>query len=432
MQRLQDIDYTAATYTVHGSPVDIGLYEQVWDDGSYVFFGYHDENRPEVTIAGQPVRLRVEIVPEGAPERTNPFLPYIKTGQNTVTWYENAASTLSAAFAFLQEFEENRPYLVDGSLNSRIEKYYNHPEFISLLNTFRTIIEDESLSPSRKAEQKVSVFLSLLQILENTHIPDEFKYEESDFFLSVLKLEEHVKELIEESDSAPQNFNADFRLAARHLVEALGAIHNDHRNVARRMTELPSESEREALLHVLEELAQIMTLEKNSVEALGKIERELVLCRLVWETPFIDWQTRLDCATRAVSILSDAIDRVGTAALESRKRHAAIPDLTHFIAEVNSQLGKFDKTGFTTLAGLVADWFHENEKDGAGRELSPVKAELADSIVLHTLLASVTEKAGKISTSFHLSLSGDVSEHSGHMYVRVDDGLIREMKLLEL
>ena len=429
MQTLQDVDYTAVTCAIHGTPVTIGLYEQVWDDGSYIFFGYHDENTPDVTIAGQKVRLRIEIIPEGAPERINPFLPYVEPGQTTVTWYENATDTLSAAFAFLQDFEENRPYLVDGSLNSKLEKFYNHQDFIGLLNIFLTIVEDERLSASKKAEQKILVFLSLLQILENTQIPDEFKYEESDFFLGVLKLEEHVKELIEEAGSNPQNFTTDFYEVAQHLVRTLNTIHNDHRNVARRLVELPSEAERTAILHVLEELAQIQTLDKNSVEALLKIERELQLCQLVWETPFIDWQTRLDCATRAVNILSDAIDRAGTAAIESRKRHANIPDLSRFVSEINNQLAKFDKTGFATMADLVADRFYDNANDGAEVKLPLTGKELADSVVLHTLLVSIAEKAGKISTSFHLSLSGGETNDTRQMYVQIDDGIIREIKL---
>ena len=427
MQSLQDIYYTALTCTIHGRPVNIGLYEQVWDDGSYIFFGYRDENGPDVTIAGQNARLRIEIIPEGAPERTNPFLPYVKPGQNTVSWYENATDTLSAAFAFLQDFEENRPWLVDGSLNSRLEEFYSHEDFVSLLDIFLDIMEDERMPASKKTEQKILVFLSLLQILENTHIPDEFKYEESDFFLGVLKLEEHVRELIEEAGSNPQNFSAHFNETARHLVETLNTIHNDHRNVARRLVEMPSEDEREIILHVLEELDLIKALDKNSIEALLKIERELQLCRIIWETSFIDWQTRLDCATRAVNILSDAIDRVGTAAIESRKRHANIPDLTRFITEINNQLAKFDKTGFTGMIALIREQFHDGTNEAAGIGLPAVEIALTDEISLHTLLVSVTEKSGKISTAFHLSLSISGADDLRHMYVQIDGGIIREL-----
>lgn len=430
-ETLEDIVTEPFVCTIHGSDVVFGLYDQVWDDGSYVFCGYNTKNDPRITIAGQNIPLQVEIIPKGAPERTNPFLLSLKKGQNTVTWYENALGTLSAAFIFLREFEEKRSLLLDGTLNSETEKHYNHEDLTSQLGVFSQVLKDDSLSFSSKVILLAPVLTSIRRILEINRIPDELKYEESIFYLNVLKLQEHVQRLIEKTDKTDEDIIPDFRLIAEHLADVLREIKDDHENVARGREPIPTNEEKTALLAMLEELARIMDMKKGTKQAMQHIERKLEFCQKIWSTPSFDWQTRLDSATRAVDFISDAISQVEAAAIESKKRYTVLPDLTHYAEKINTHLAEFDQTGYNAITSPIAERFLSsiNEARKAIDHLPITKEELIATLRINSLLVSVTEKDTELTTATHLYLADNDYTHALHyMYVLILNNHIHEMK----
>ncbi|MDL2284707.1 hypothetical protein LJC19_06165 [Oxalobacter sp. OttesenSCG-928-P03] len=432
-ETLEDIVSAPVTCTIHGTTVEFGLYDQQWDDGSYIFCGYNTTNNPKITIAGQPVGLVAEIIPEGAPERTNPFLASLPEGQNTVVWYANALATLSAAFFFLREFEEKRGFLLDGTLNSETEKYYNYEDLQSQLDSFSQVMRNNTITFSRKVERLAPILTSIRRILEINRIPDNLKYEESTFYLNVLKLQEHVQWLIGETDKTDEDIIPDFRLIAEHLADVLTEIHDDHQSVARGREPFPTEEEKQAILQTLEELAAIQSLPKDSIKAMQQTGKKLELYQKIWSSPAVDWQTRLDAATRAVDIISDAISRMEAAAIESKKRHAILPDLSRYVDEINARIDELDTTGLAAITGPMADRFLPGIND-ARKTIGQdplTKDTLARSIRLNSLLASVTENETGLTTTLHLYLTdGEYPRAMHYMYVMIASGRIQEMKLL--
>ncbi len=431
-ETLEDIIAEPVLCTIHDADVELSLHDQVWDDGSYLFFGYNAKNDPLVTIAGQIASLQVEIIPDGAPERTHPFLSAISEGE-AITWYENALKTLSSAFVFLREFEEKRFFLLDGSLNSETEKYYNRPDLQDRLDTFSSVMRDNSLPFSRKAEQLAPVLTDLEHILAANRIPDELKYEESLFYLIILRLQKHVQWLIGETGKTEENDLPGFSLRARHLADVLKNIKDDHENVARGRIPVPTNEEKAAILKILEEHAGIMAMEKGSQEAIAHIGRELELCQKIWTTPFVDWQTRLDSATRAVNLISDAINDTEAAALESKKRHAAMPELSRYIKEANVRIKELDETGYAAITGPIADRFLANiNETRRSLEKAPLtREELAAVLKINSIRVSITEKDGALSTSICLYLADNSYTYALHyLSVLISNGRIQEMKIL--
>ncbi|NLC24042.1 MAG: hypothetical protein GX776_06195 [Oxalobacter sp.] len=432
-ETLEDIMTEPFTCTIYGADTEFGLYDQVWDDGSYIFYGYQTKNDPRITIVGQTISLQAEIIPEGAPERTNPFLLSRKKDQNTVTWYENALGTLSAAFVFLREFEEKRGFLLDGTLNSKTEKYYNHEDLISQLDSFSAVLRDNTLPFSRKVELLAPVLTSIRRILQINRIPDELKYEESVFYLNVLKLQEHVQWLIEETDKTNEDIIPDFRLIAEHLADVLTEIKDDHENVARGREPVPTSEEKTALLEIMEEAARIIDMKKGSKQAMQHIGRKLELCQKIWSSPTVDWQTRLDYATRAIDFISDAINEMEAAAIDSKKRHAKIPALSRYAEEINTCLAEFDKTGYAAITGPVAERFLSSINATRKAIDNPplTKEALGAALKINSLLVSVTEKDDELSTSLHLYLADNDYTYALHyLYVLILNGKIHEMKII--
>ena len=430
---LEDVKTEFRTCSIYGADVLLGLYDQVWDDGSYFFCGYHSKNNPRITIAGQQIPLQVEIIPEGAPERTNPFLASRKKGNNTVTWYENAIGTLSSAFVFLREFEENRGFLLDGTLDSEIEKYYNHEDLTSQLDSFSSVLKDSTLSFSRKVERIAPVLTSIRRILQINRIPDQLKYEESTFYLNVLKLQEHVQRLIAETDKTDEDIIPDFRLIAEHLADVLQEIKDNHENLARGREPVSGDEEKKRIFATLEELAQIMDMKKGSKQATQHIGRKLKLCQEVWSMPSVDWQTRLDYATYAVDFIHDAINRMEAAAIESKKRHATIPDLSRHLAEINIRLAEFDQTGYAAIIGPIANRFLSGINETRKHIGQPLltKNRLAKALRINSLLISVTEQNGGLSNAIHLHLSDSDDTHAlHHLYVLILNDRIHKMKII--
>lgn len=433
-EKLEDIVSIPVTATIHGAAVEFGLYDQLWGDGSYIFHGYKSKNNPKLTLSGQQVSLQVKIFPQGTPQRSNPFLASVKPNHTTVVWYENALPILSAAFTFLREFEEKRRFLLDGSLDSETEKYYNYADLSSQLNAFTAVMRNNTLEFSKKVYELAPILTSIRRILEINRIPDHLKYEESTFYLNVLKLQEHVQWLIEETDKTEEDIIPDFKLIAQHLTDVLNDIHNDHQNVARGRESSASTEEKEQILKALDELAHIKILEKGSHEAMQQIGRELELCQEIWSNPKVDWQTRLDCATQAVDLISDAISQMEASAIANKKRYAQIPDLSRFINEANEQLAELSEAGLPPLFAPLADQFLASINEArqkAGEEGVLSREELINAIRLNSMLLSISEKNGQLESSLGLYLTDTEYIRSVHyMHILLRNGQIQEMKLL--
>lgn len=433
-QTLEDILSIPFACAIHGVNVKIGLYDQQWEDGSYLFYGYSSQDEPAIAIAGQTVRLQIEIIPQGAPKRTNPFLSSIAKGQNTVAWYENAPATLADADAFLKEFEEKRGFLFNGALNSEIRKHYNHKDLHTQLDAFSAVMQNTGLTFPQKVLSLAPILIAIRRILEANRIPDELKYEESLFYLNVLHIQKHVQSLIETtSRQTPDSILSEFLRIVQNLADTLEAIREDHQRIARSREPRPTEQERQAIFHLLDEHTGITALEKDSPQAMQHIGRDLELCREIWSTPTVDWQTRLNCATRAVDILLDAINRMEAAAIASKKRHATIPNLSRIIQEINARLDELDQGGLAAIIPIVATRFLGGiNKAGktAGQNQPFTKESLADAMRLNHLLITVTEKEGALSTSLHLYLACDEPPHTlPTTHVLIQNGKIHGMKL---
>ncbi len=428
---LKKIHTKPFTCSIHGTSIELALNDQLWDDGSYLFLGYNTKKPQQIIIAGHPANLHIEIIPEDAPQRKNPFSLSQKEGQDTIVWYENALTTLSAAYDFLKEFEEKQSFILNGTLNSEIEKYYDHEKFVEQLDFFSQILKNHTFTFAKKTELLKPVFISIKQILENCHIPDNLKYEESFFFQNIIELQKHVQVIIEETLKTKEDIIPDFKSLARHLADTLKIIHNNHQNVIQSRKLSQTNKEINTIEKTCYELNQILSEKKELQQAMPHIEYELALCKNVWNNSAIDWQTRLNAATHAVERISDAIDLAESTAIENKKQYAIIPDLSRFTIEINKQIKELDKTGFKAIASPIADRFlpniNENRKSTGLNKI--VRQDFVDNMKIDSLYIVVTENNGQNTTTLHLYLTNTYTQH--FLYVLILNNKIFKMKLTE-
>ncbi|MDR1311414.1 MAG: hypothetical protein LBK01_06020 [Burkholderiaceae bacterium] len=427
-ETLGDIVSPPVPYLLHGTTVAFSLCDQVWHDGSYIFYGYTNQNNDRIFLWGQSALLRVEISPENAPERTNPFIASLLPSQGKVTWYEDALDTFRDASLFLSEFEKTRGFLLDGTLNKRVSLHYDAKTLAQQSARLADIMRG-NLTLAGKARQLAPILSAITHVLTTHRIPDSLKHRESDFYASISALQAQMSAFRDEMHQNAPAADVEPILA---LEAQIRRIHADFDSILQEQKHIPPD-EAAFIQTLLDELAQINALAPGSLSAMQRIPRRLDLCREIWNHPLIDWEVRLSAATQAVDFLSEAVAQMEDAAIKSKKRYATVPDLERHIGAIEQQLDFLESAGVSSLTTPLAEQFLKKTNDWRkGANLLPLTHEtFVSSIQLDSVHVTVNGRNTNPDCTIHLSIAGKENALAGHkMYARVFRGKIEEINLL--
>lgn len=390
-------------FAVYGvrTPVEFSDHTALWENGTYVFYGYRSENLA-LELWGREGELHIELTPEGMP------LQFKDGWHEVVPTYDDLCQAGQRIAAALAECEKAEIYEDD-----RLSGYYEAEDFALAKKFIIGTIRDQSLSTVEKAGLLDDAYDDLAKTLSRARLPDELKLEEASLLVDLDTISAYL-----------ERFRNQYRAELPDPVPDRGlAFLQRAEELERRVDAMIADFEKHIKLN--KKARNAARLKKDTVAAL---KEELERVDLPDARSLEIYETLAGDSGLSLKRKKGYLEKAAALVKESAETRS----LTGLVEALNRELVKLDESGFDWIRKRLAKDLLDSANAWREEGAPPLsESELAGQIRFSSLHASVSEREGRSRVGFELFAVDAKDVFAGHyLYAAIEDGGIREVTLM--